>query len=44
MALGRGLAQAECPEGSFAVLAPGAPIGRLLGMIAAEQVWKAADV
>ena len=42
MALGRGLAQAEFPEGSFAVFAPGAPIGRLLGIVAAEQVWDAA--
>lgn len=42
MALGRGLAQAEFPEGSFAVFAPGAPIGRLVGIIAAEQVWEAA--
>jgi phosphohistidine phosphatase SixA len=42
MALGRGLAQAEFPEGSFAVFAPGAPIGRLLGIIAAETLWAAA--
>jgi len=44
MALGRGLAQAEFPEGSFAVFAPGEPIGRLLGVIAADALWTAAGV
>ncbi|WP_237216221.1 histidine phosphatase family protein [Falsiroseomonas oryziterrae] len=44
MALGRGLAQAEFPEGSFAVFAPGDPIGRLLGIIAADTLWAVARV
>jgi hypothetical protein len=43
MALGRSLAQAEFPEGSLAVFAPGAP-GRLLGMLDAETLWAAASV
>lgn len=42
MVLGRGLAQAEFPEGSLAVFAPGAPAGRLLGIVAAETLWAAA--
>jgi len=41
MALGRSLAQAEFPEGGFAVFAPG---GRLAGMLAAETLWAAAGV
>jgi phosphohistidine phosphatase SixA len=41
MVLGRGLAQAEYPEGSFAVFAPGEP-GRLRGILAAETLWAAA--
>jgi phosphohistidine phosphatase SixA len=43
MALGRSLAQAEFPEGSLAVFAPGAT-GRLLGMLDAETLWAAAPV
>jgi phosphohistidine phosphatase SixA len=39
MALGRGLAQEEFPEGSFAVFAQG---GRLIGILAAETLWAAA--
>jgi phosphohistidine phosphatase SixA len=42
MVIGRGLAQAEYPEGSLAVFAPGAPAGRLLGILAAETLWAAA--
>jgi phosphohistidine phosphatase SixA len=41
MALGRGLAQAEYPEGALAVFAPG---GRLLGILAPEALFAAAGV
>ncbi|WP_368416607.1 histidine phosphatase family protein [Falsiroseomonas sp.] len=41
MMLGRGLAQAEFPEGSFAVFAPGRG---LRGILAAETLWAAAAV
>jgi phosphohistidine phosphatase SixA len=42
MVLGRGLAQAEYPEGSLAVFAPGETAGRLLGILAADTLWAAA--
>jgi phosphohistidine phosphatase SixA len=42
MVLGRSLAQAEFPEGSLAVFAPGAGAGVLRGIIAAETLWAAA--
>lgn len=38
MVLGRGLAQAEYPEGSLAVFAPGEGAGRLMGILAAESL------
>ncbi|MGK7870453.1 histidine phosphatase family protein [Falsiroseomonas sp. E2-1-a20] len=41
MVLGRGLAQAEYPEGALAVFAPGARAGRLLGILAAEALGPA---
>jgi phosphohistidine phosphatase SixA len=41
MMLGRGLAQAEFPEGSFAVFAPGRG---LRGILAAETLWAAGKV
>jgi len=41
MMLGRGLAQAEFPEGSFAVFTPGRG---LRGILAAETLWAAAAV
>ena len=41
MMLGRGLAQAEFPEGSFAVFAPARG---LRGILAAETLWAAASV
>jgi len=44
MALGRGLGQAEFPEGSFAVFAPGALAGRLIGIISADTVFASAGV
>jgi phosphohistidine phosphatase SixA len=44
MVLGRSLAQAEFPEGSMAVFAPGAEAGTLRGIIAAETIWAAAGV
>jgi phosphohistidine phosphatase SixA len=43
MVLGRGLAQAEFPEGSLAIFAPGQPTGRLLGILAAETMWELAE-
>jgi phosphohistidine phosphatase SixA len=43
MVLGRSLAQAEFPEGSLAVFAPGAT-GRLLGILDVETLWAAASV
>jgi phosphohistidine phosphatase SixA len=43
MVLGRSLAQAEFPEGSLAVFAPGAT-GRPLGILDAETLWAAASV
>jgi phosphohistidine phosphatase SixA len=42
MVLGRGLAQAEYPEGSLAVFAPAEAAGRLLGILAAEDLATAA--
>uniref|UniRef100_UPI0022EB55D6 histidine phosphatase family protein n=1 Tax=Falsiroseomonas oryzae TaxID=2766473 RepID=UPI0022EB55D6 len=42
MVLGRGLAQAEYPEGSLAVFAPGEPAGRLLGILDAATLAAAA--
>ncbi len=42
MVLGRGLAQAEFPEGSLAVFAPGADAGRLIGILDAEALAAAA--
>jgi phosphohistidine phosphatase SixA len=41
LVLGRGLAQAEYPEGALAVFAPGAAGGRLLGILAAEALASA---
>jgi phosphohistidine phosphatase SixA len=41
MMLGRGLAQAEFPEGSFAVFAPNRA---LRGILAAETLWAAGNV
>jgi phosphohistidine phosphatase SixA len=41
MVLGRGLAQAEYPEGGFAIFAPG---GRLMGVLSAETLFAAAGV
>jgi hypothetical protein len=41
MMLGRGLAQAEFPEGSFAVFAPNRG---LRGILAAETLWAAGKV
>ena len=38
MVLGRGLAQAEYPEGSLAIFAPGEGAGRLMGILAAETL------
>lgn len=42
MVLGRGLAQAEYPEGSLAVFTPGGDAGRLLGILTAEALAEAA--
>jgi phosphohistidine phosphatase SixA len=41
MVLGRGLSQAEYPEGALAVFAPGVGAGRLLGILAAEALASA---
>lgn len=38
MVLGRGLSQAEYPEGGLAVFAPGDGMGRLMGILAAETL------
>ncbi len=45
MVLGRSLAQAEYPEGGIALFAPAAaPMGRLLGILSAEEMARAAGV
>jgi phosphohistidine phosphatase SixA len=44
MVLGRGLAQAEYPEGSLALFAPGEGQGRLLGILKAEELAAAAGL
>lgn len=44
MALNRGLAQEEYPEGSLAVLAPGEPAGRLIGILSANDLAEAAGL
>jgi phosphohistidine phosphatase SixA len=41
MVLGRGLAQAEYPEGGMAIFAPGEGAGRLLGILSAETLQAA---
>ena len=44
MAPGCGLGQADYPEGSSAVFAPGIPAGRLLGIVTDEALFAAAGV
>ncbi|WP_431282349.1 histidine phosphatase family protein [Humitalea sp. 24SJ18S-53] len=42
MVLGRGLTQAEYPEGAMAIFAPGPDTGRLLGILPADALFVAA--